>query len=79
MNILNVVFGLLCILIAFVVAARSTGLRDQFLWGAVIITGVGGIALPRLLPGDGTRLALIAISLAALLLLLQRQRKQQRQ
>ncbi|MGA4997848.1 hypothetical protein ACPCB7_07445 [Streptomyces arboris] len=76
MNILNVVLGLLCILIAFVIVARSGGLRDRFLWGAVVITGVGGVVLPRLLPGDGARLVLIVISLAALLLLLRRQRKQ---
>ncbi|MFE3719834.1 hypothetical protein [Streptomyces cyaneofuscatus] len=79
MNILNVVLGLLCILIAFVIAARSGGLRDRFLWGAVVITGVGGVALPRLLPGDGARLVLIVISLAALLLLLRRQQQRQRQ
>ncbi|MET7870341.1 hypothetical protein [Streptomyces cyaneofuscatus] len=77
MNILNVVLGLLCILIAFIIAARCSGLRDRFLWGAVVITGVGGVVLPRLLPGDGARLVLIVISLAVLLLLLRRQRKQQ--
>ncbi|MEU0916222.1 hypothetical protein ACLQ2J_11400 [Streptomyces cyaneofuscatus] len=44
--------------------------------GNAVVTGVGGVVLPRLLPGDGARLVLIVLSLAALLLLLRRQQEQ---
>ncbi|MGW8797353.1 hypothetical protein ACWGN9_09705 [Streptomyces sp. NPDC055775] len=75
MNILNVILGILCLLLTFVIAARSKGLHDRLLWGAVTVAVIGGVALPRLLPGAGFGLLVVILSLAALLFLFQRQRK----
>ncbi|MFJ2608286.1 hypothetical protein ACIQOU_27625 [Streptomyces sp. NPDC091279] len=73
MNILNVVLGALCLLVTFVIAARSTGRSDRLLWAAAGVLVLGGVLVPSLLHAAGARLLCVVLSLAALLLLLRRQ------
>ncbi|MGW2841111.1 hypothetical protein ACWCWD_25365 [Streptomyces sp. NPDC001493] len=76
MSILNVALGVLCLLLAFLVSARSKGFSDPFDWAVVAIMVIGGFALPKLLHDTaGSRLLCNALSLVALFFLARRQRR----
>ncbi|WP_329612660.1 hypothetical protein OG244_04615 [Streptomyces brevispora] len=76
MNILNVVLGALCLLLTFLVFARSRGISDPVAWAATAILVIGGVVLPRLLHDTaGCWLLLNLLSLVALFSLARQQRR----
>ncbi|MFH9723721.1 hypothetical protein ACH4M4_12255 [Streptomyces sp. NPDC017254] len=65
---LNIILGLGCLTVFFLVISRSAGWKDVLLWAAVAVLVVGGIA-PRLVgiaPGTAAAVVITAVSLAAL-------------